>query len=62
MEILVNREDLVALNVSVGGDEREESGMNGWFWLGMLLPFTKKGNKEERSDLGGEISSDSVFN
>lgn len=26
-----------------------------------MLSFTKKRNKEERSDLGGKISSDSVL-
>lgn len=34
LEISMNREALVALNVSVEGDEREESGMNCWFLLG----------------------------
>lgn len=46
------------------GGEREEFGMNCGFpaWAtGRMLSFTEKGNIEERSDLGGRLSSDSVL-
>lgn len=47
------------------GVVREESGVSSGFltWVAgrMMLSLTKKGNREERSDLGGKISSDNVF-
>ena len=64
MDKLVNWEDLVAMNVGVGV-VREESAVNCGFlaWVAgrMMLSLTKKGNIEERSDLGGKISSDDVL-